>query len=310
MVLRNGSKGDLVRALQEALLALGFHPGPIDGHFGGLTEDAIEKFQKSEKMSVDGLCGPSTFGELNKKLAEAGLDVVDLPKEQEYHLQESDKLLGWVACEADKIPGRGGYNRVTLRSDAADSYKALREEVVALGGVLTSAGGRRSLTSKAGPARSRKSMHYTGLALDLALPTGMQNPDKDPYLVQKEDDRYWRIWCKTENPDVPEVTIRSAYVTRSAGKSVLRFKEVTCRAFDLTALFKKHGWDRIRARRSFFRGGAYGGAEWWHFQYEAALTPGVSRFGEELLKVYSLPQAQKFIYWDESKNCIFGKNWF
>ena len=65
MVLRNGSKGDLVESLQEALLELGFHPGPIDGHFGRLTEDAIEKFQKSEKMSVDGLCGPSTFGELN-----------------------------------------------------------------------------------------------------------------------------------------------------------------------------------------------------------------------------------------------------
>lgn len=309
MVLRNGNKGELVKALQEALLDLGYHPGPIDGHFGGLTEEAVEKFQKSKKMSVDGICGPSTFGELNKALKKAGLDLLDLPKEEEKELKELENLLAWVACPADKIPGRGGYTRVTLRSDAADSYKALREEVLELGGVLTSAGGRRGLSSKAGPARSRKSMHYTGLALDLALPTGMQNPETDPYLVQKEDDRYWRIWCKTDNPDVPEVTIKSAYVTRKAGKSVLRFKEVTCRAFDLTALFKKHGWDRIRGRRSFFSGGAYGGAEWWHFQYEAALEPGVSTFGEELLKVYSLSQAQKFIYWNESKNCVFGKTW-
>jgi len=45
MLLRKGDKGELVQALQEALLALGYHPGPIDGHFGGLTEEALEKFR-------------------------------------------------------------------------------------------------------------------------------------------------------------------------------------------------------------------------------------------------------------------------
>ena len=109
---------------------------------------------------------------------------------------------------------------------------------------------------------------------------------------------------------MPEVTIRSAYVTRKGGKSVLRFKEVTCRAFDLTALFKKHGWDRIRARRSFFRGGAYGGAEWWHFQWEQGLKRGESKFGEELLKVYSMSECKNFVYWDIAKNCVFGVDWF
>ena len=78
----------------------------------------------------------------------------------------------------------------------------------------------------------------------------------------------------------------------------------------LEMILLKHGWQPIRARRSFFRGGAYGGAEWWHFQYEEALTPGKSKFGEEILKVYSLSQAQKFIYWNVSKNCVFKKNWF
>ena len=153
-------------------------------------------------------------------------------------------------------------------------------------------------------------MHYVGLALDLALPTGMQNPDKDVYLVEMDEDRYWRVWCKTENEKVPEVTIKAAYASRVKGKSVIRFKEITCRAFDLTSIFRKHGWERIKARRSFFRGGAYGGAEWWHFQFEKVLTPGVSSFGEEILKVYSLSQAKKFIYWNQSKNCVFGKTWF
>ena len=201
MLLRKGDKGKLVESLQNALLSLGFHPGPIDGHFGGMTEEALEKFQKSKKISVDGLCGPSTILEINGALSNLGLEALVTKKEENFTATQPEKLLGWVACPADKIPGRGGYTRVTLRSDAAQSYKDLRAEVVDLGGVITSAGGRRGLSSKAGPSRSKKSMHYVGLALDLALPTGMQNPDKDPYLIEMEENRYWRVWCKTENEE-------------------------------------------------------------------------------------------------------------
>jgi len=310
MLLRRGDKGEDIEDLQEALLSLGFHPGPIDGKFGRLTELAIERFQKSQKTLVDGICGPSTMAILNSSLSKKSLATLRDDSNKSDNFENNDKLLGWVACPADKIAGKGGYARVTLRSDAAESYKKLREEVVALGGVLTSAGGRRGLSSKAGPARSRKSMHYVGLALDLALPTGMQNPDEDEYLIVMEDDRRWTIWCKSENESVPEVTIPATHVTRRRGKSVIRIKEVTTRAFNLTELFEKHGWKGIRGRRSFFKGGAYGGAEWWHFQYEGALEKNVSTFGNELLKVYSLSQARRFIYWDESKNCVFGKNWF
>ena len=73
---------------------------------------------------------------------------------------------------------------------------------------------------------------------------------------------------------------------------------------------KKHGWYPIKARGWFLRGGKPSGAEWWHFQYEAALEEGVSKFGSELLKVYPPSQAERFAYWDESKNCVFGKTWF
>jgi hypothetical protein len=82
------------------------------------------------------------------------------------------------------------------------------------------------------------------------------------------------------------------------------------KAFNFTEVAAKHGFVSISARKSFFEGGAYGGAEWWHFQWNKALTEGVSKFGEELLKVYSLNEAKKFVYWDEVKDNVFGKNWF
>ena len=49
MILREGTKGDLVKKLQEGLAYLGYHPGPIDGHYGQMTEDAVEAFQKKSK---------------------------------------------------------------------------------------------------------------------------------------------------------------------------------------------------------------------------------------------------------------------
>ena len=309
--LRNGDKGASIKKLQVILLNLGYHPGPIDGHYGSLTEDAVEKFQSKRKIYSDGICGNVTYAELRAACAAANIDwPYDNYEQQDKPITDSSPVFSWIKCNADKIDGYSGYSSITLREDAAKSYNALRDEILSLGGVITSAGGRRPLTSKSSPSRSKKSMHYVGLALDLALPTGMQKPDKDPYIIVKDTSRYWTVWCRTNNPEVPEVELQAVRVSRKGGKTVLSEETVKCRAFNLTEVFEKHGWKRIKARRSFFRGGSYGGAEWWHFQYEDALEEGISTFGNELLKVYSLKSAKKFIYWNISKNCVFGKNWF
>ena len=204
---------------------------------------------------------------------------------------------------------------MTLRSDVAQSYNELYREVHILGGIVTSAGGKRPLASKANPSRSKKSMHYVGRAFDMALPTGMQNPSTDPYLIENAGNRQWTVWCKTENTDIPEQTIEAAYVVtrkNSKGKkyTILKTREITARVFNFTEVAKAHGFRRISARRSFFKGGAYGGAEWWHFQWEDDLEPKKTTFGEELLKVYSLEKAKKFVYWNEAKNCKWKVNWF
>ena len=158
-------------------------------------------------------------------------------------------------------------------------------------------------------------MHYVGRAFDMALPTGMQNPDTDPYLIAKASGRKWTVWCKTDDTNVPEKTIEASYVVtkkNSKGKryTIIKTKVVTARIFDLTAVAASHGFKNISARRSFFRGGSYGGAEWWHFQWEEGLEPNRTTFGEELLKVYTLQKASNFVYWDEAKNCKWGVNWF
>jgi hypothetical protein len=63
-----GSKA--VRQLQLRLRRLGDRPGPIDGLFGPRTEAAVERFQRSHGLAIDGVVGPQTKGRLIAQRAE------------------------------------------------------------------------------------------------------------------------------------------------------------------------------------------------------------------------------------------------
>lgn len=59
--LRVGSSGSEVRALQQKLLAAGFDPKGVDGKFGANTRAAVERYQRSKGLAVDGVAGNDTL---------------------------------------------------------------------------------------------------------------------------------------------------------------------------------------------------------------------------------------------------------
>lgn len=63
-VLRNGSKGDSVEALQMLLNCNGYSCGRVDGEFGANTESAVKKFQKAKGLAQDGIVGKATWSSL------------------------------------------------------------------------------------------------------------------------------------------------------------------------------------------------------------------------------------------------------
>lgn len=65
-MLRNGSRGDDVVALQKSLLSKGIDPGPADGAFGPKTEAALKRFQEKAGLDADGICGPKTRAALDE----------------------------------------------------------------------------------------------------------------------------------------------------------------------------------------------------------------------------------------------------
>lgn len=68
-MLRNGSRGDEVKALQTALTAAGFDAGTADGIFGPKTDAAVRAFQESKGLGVDGIVGPKTMAALESAKA-------------------------------------------------------------------------------------------------------------------------------------------------------------------------------------------------------------------------------------------------
>jgi hypothetical protein len=67
-LLKQGTSGPDVKALQQALAAAGQSPGKIDGVFGANTEAALIAFQKSAGIPADGVYGPATKTALEKKI--------------------------------------------------------------------------------------------------------------------------------------------------------------------------------------------------------------------------------------------------
>jgi hypothetical protein len=219
--------------------------------------EALRAFQSQVSLSSDGIPGEDTLWELQSEWA----------RNRDLEIQR---------VKAEVYPGRGGSHYFYVREDVVPWYEALRAQVTASGGIVTSAGAFRELEAPVTAGRSAISMHYSGLALDLSTQTGMLNPDDDPYIITRENDR-WRVWARADGG--AEQTLEA--VVWKGGQTTTRLVEA--RVLDLTTEAERHDFSSIRPRNCFPI--YYMCAEWWHFQLESLLVPGISQFGIELLSL-------------------------
>ncbi len=311
MIIRLNDKNPTVASVQEMLNFLGFRykfgtkvePLKADGHFGKKTQAVVLDFQGTQGILKDGIVGPITFRALENEYAERVLEL-NSPGADAF---DGRRKGGFRTEPVLADPYGQSYPRFYLREDVAEAYRKVRAELLAQGGMLTSSGGMRSLRATVTASRSAVSFHYIGRALDLFIYSAMMDPEKDPFVVVKADDKdkpknergYLVVHarCSKEWPfnpldapgkdkiTLPEVTELKNIVTYKdpEGKQT---KPVTGHFVNLTELFKKHGFAPIRPRPSFYNGSMMS-AEWWHFQYETGLIEQVSTFGNELLRLFS-----------------------
>ncbi len=76
-ILKRGSRGDLVKTLQELLLAKGYKLS-TDGVFGPGTEAQVKAFQKDKGLVADGIVGPKTLAILNQDISDQVLPIPNI----------------------------------------------------------------------------------------------------------------------------------------------------------------------------------------------------------------------------------------
>ena len=304
MLLRRGSQSEQVRSIQQWLVELGLSPGAVDGIFGDWTEKAVIRFQEDAGIYADGIVGPVTMDALEKAYLR---HVAEQTSPGADSLDGTEERLQFVRCKADKYGE--GYDRVYLRQDAAEAYNQVYEQVHALGGILTSSGGKRALDAPVTSNRSATSFHYAGLALDLYLWSGMEKPQKDPYVIRVADleERRLEVFVRCLPDKVEDIEIND--VVRYQDPGLLNRITVKGPYRNLTQIFSEAGFKPIPARRRFIDDGYPLAAEWWHFQYEKQLVPGLSTFGRELLKAYTRLRLEGTPPW-RFRDRVFKINWF
>lgn len=111
-MLFSGSEGPEVEKLQTRLKELGYYTySKITGYFGPITKDAVERFQRDNGLTVDGIAGEKTLTALYSQKAERsylakgdeGSDVVKLQdrlKELNYFSGKSTGYFGTITDAA------------------------------------------------------------------------------------------------------------------------------------------------------------------------------------------------------------------
>ena len=143
--LHNGSRGDEVRRLQQALIALGFLKDQADGIFGNRTEDAVRRFQQANRLTADGLAGKMTQSVLYAE-EKTGSPAGSSPAADSAGQTESAPAAA-VSVEAAAVsPSSGSLfsgNYATLRKGASGSrVKILQQALLDLGYSVGKADGK------------------------------------------------------------------------------------------------------------------------------------------------------------------------
>lgn len=93
--ISRGEKGLIAGDLQVKLRDLGYPSGPVDAHFGSLTEQALMLFQSDNGLESDGVVGPKTWVALDnapKREITITATVDTLRQKGSTTIEEADKV--------------------------------------------------------------------------------------------------------------------------------------------------------------------------------------------------------------------------
>ena len=185
-LLRRGSRGDDIRALQQRLNELGYNCGRADGIFGKQTDSAVRAFQRQNGLAVDGIVGKDTRAKLYSQPPSRGdtdrKDSAPITStlrrgsrgSQVTTLQRRLNELGYNAGAADGIFGIRTYNAV---------IKFQRENGLAVDGIV----GKNTINKLYATSGSKPEPKPTPAPTPKPEPEPKPTPKPDPKPTPKPE---------------------------------------------------------------------------------------------------------------------------
>ncbi|GGL31214.1 hypothetical protein GCM10012283_11920 [Phycicoccus endophyticus] len=130
--LRYGDEGPRVRTLQRRLRRLGYWLGAVDGHFGGLTQQAVFALQKAAGIARDGVVGPDTRRALDRgvrpqaTLTGDGVEI-DLERQLLLVVRDGSTTLAFNTSTGSGEPYTSTSGRPAIAHTPTGSYTVFRE---------------------------------------------------------------------------------------------------------------------------------------------------------------------------------------
>lgn len=142
-MIKRGDQGERVRNIQESLRRLGYFEGKADGDFGEYTENAVKEFQRMNKLTPDGVVGPSTLARLgSSSAATAAPKATPTPK-------PTPKPTKRVTATPKPTSTPKVSNVYLSRGNSGDKVKQMQNRLISLGYLDGKASGRVDATTEA-----------------------------------------------------------------------------------------------------------------------------------------------------------------
>jgi len=130
-----GSRNDTVKQMQSLLVAAGFSLPVfgVDGIFGSETRAAVIAFQQANGLTVDGVCGPQTWGALlgtgqsSTVSTSAGLQINAVIVRQNWNGDGADDVLDTGAFILDKVDCSGPPATVKISATSLPFTSKIRQ---------------------------------------------------------------------------------------------------------------------------------------------------------------------------------------
>ena len=152
--LRQGSTGDKVKEMQQKLKAWGYYDGAADGIFGSGTRDAVKYFQRTNRLTADGVVGSATAAALGMTLSggsssaggtsSSGVLKRGSTGDKVKEMQQKLKNWGYLTGSADGIFGSA--------TESAVKYFQRRNGLTADGVVGSATAAALGMTLSSGPS--------------------------------------------------------------------------------------------------------------------------------------------------------------